>query len=280
MSSDENGRLLQVMEDLTQELRSARAEEALTRHLAKFAALGPEKVVEFWYCGCVPIKFFVPKAYLDIVQTHMMMSESFWDQATLEAFSPYIRGKNILDIGANVGSHSVFWGKIAGAKSIVAFEPIPETFEILRRNIELNQLTKVVKIHPFGLGERETTGDPWSEARNRMHAIIRAREDRAGAIKLRPLDGLSLAPFDFAKIDVEGHTEFLLKGAKQTLARFKPSLYVELWVSERPQNKQILESYGYEVLGSVEDSNYIFVHKDRSDEAEKLRPIINGPWTL
>lgn len=280
MSIDESGHLLQVMRELMQELQATRVDNASSRHLVKFATLGPDKIVDFWYCGCVRVQFYVPKAYLDIVQTHLMMTESFWDQATLEAFAPYIRGKNILDIGANVGNHSVFWGKIAGAKSITAFEPIPETFEILKRNIELNLLTKLVKVHSFGLGERETTGDPWSEARNRMHAIIRPRDDRAGAIKLRPLDGLSLAPFDFAKIDVEGHTELLLKGARQTLRRFKPTLYVELWVSERPQNKQILESLGYEVLGSVEDSNYIFVHRDRPDEAAKLRPIVNGPWSI
>lgn len=278
MSADKTAELIQKMEEFAQELRSVRDNEAIKQRLAKFATLGPDKIIEFWYSGCIRVRFYVPKAYLDIVQTHLMMTESFWDQSTLEAFSPFVRGKRILDVGANVGNHSVFWGKIAGAKSITAFEPMPETLEILRRNVQINQLTKIVNINSFGLGERETTGDPWSEARNRMHAIIKPREDRGGAIKIRPLDALSIESFDFAKIDVEGHTEFLFKGAQQTLARFKPTLYVELWVSERPQNKQILDSYGYQVLGSVEDGNYLFVHKDRPEEADKLRPIINGPW--
>lgn len=278
MSDDESLRLMPALQELIQELRSARADDALRLRYAKLATLGPSKIIEFWYSGCVRVQFYVPKAHLDIVQTHLMMSESFWDQDTLEAFSPYVRGRNILDIGANVGNHSVFWGRIAGAKSIVAFEPIPETFEILQRNVELNGLSKIVKIHPFGLGARETTGDPWSEARNRMHAIIRPREDRGGAVKIRPLDALSLTPFDFAKIDVEGHTALLLKGAERTLARLKPTLYVELWVSERPEAKAILDACGYQVLGSVEDSNYLFVHRDRPEDVETLRSIVSGPW--
>lgn len=278
MDSSNNAELQHAIETLTGEIRALRAEEISRQKFAKFGALGSDKTIDFWYAACIRVQFYLPKALIDIVQTHILMTETFWDQSTLEAFSPYIRGKDILDVGANIGSHSVFWGRISGAKSITAFEPMPETFAILKRNIELNRLSRIVKLHAVGLGEREASGDPWSEAHNRMHAIVRARDDRAGAIRIRPLDGLNLAPFDFAKIDVEGHTALLLKGAQRTLERLKPTLYVELWVSERPSAKQILDAYGYDVLGSVEDSNYLFVHRSRPDEVRALQSIVTGPW--
>ena len=208
------------------------------------------------------------------------MSESSWDQGTLEALGPLLQKRHVLDIGANVGNHSVFWGALSGAASIQAFEPIPETFNILKRNIELNKLSKIVKIHRCALGATNGTGDPASRGDNRMQATVSARTDASGAIPLRTLDSFDFRSVDFAKIDVEGHTSAMLKGAEATLRRHSPTLYIELFPFERQICKDYLDGLGYRVLGSIEDGNFLFVHGSKSEEAQRFQLVVKGAWTL
>nr|WP_316806871.1 FkbM family methyltransferase [Pedobacter agri] len=49
------------------------------------------------------------------------------------------------DIGANVGSYMILASGVGGAKSL-SFEPLPETFSILQKNMELNRLDDLVKL--------------------------------------------------------------------------------------------------------------------------------------
>ena len=246
--------------------------------LLKLLRLGPSNIIEFYYQGTVPFRFYVPKGDIDHIQSHYIMSESFWDQGTLEALAPVLRGKHVLDIGANVGNHSVYWGKLADVSSIQAFEPIPETFGILERNIELNGLKKTVKLHRCALGALNGTGDPTSRADNRMQAMVSTRSDTGGAIPVRTLDSFNLREVHFAKIDVEGHTIGMLQGSVATLKKFSPSLYIELFPFEANLCRDFLAEHGYEVMGSIEEGNFIFVHSSKTDDKQIFRNIVKGEW--
>lgn len=246
--------------------------------LLKLLRLGPSNIIEFYYQGTVPFKFYVPKGDIDHIQAHYLMSESFWDQPTLEALAPLLKGKHILDVGANVGNHSVYWGRLCGVASIHAFEPIPETFNILERNIELNGLRKTVKAHRCALGSVNGTGDPTSRADNRMQATVSTRGDAGGAISVQTLDSFNFRSVDFAKIDVEGHTIGMLKGSVETLKKHSPTMYIELFPFEAVECKNFLDNLGYEVLGSIEDGNFVFVHSSKSEERKGFGGAVRGPW--
>ena len=246
--------------------------------LLKQAHLEIRDVIKFYHNGTVPISFYVPKGAIDHIQTYQLMNESFWDLETLETLRPVIDGKHVLDVGANVGNHTVFWGCVAGAASIRAFEPIPETYAILERNVSLNNLSGIVETHRCALGAEDTTGDPTSRWDNMMQATVQSRSDARGSIRIRTLDSFMLRDAHFAKIDVEGHTRPMLEGSLDTLHRLKPVLYVELFPEERGACRDIVERLGYETLGSIEEHNYVFIHPDRNEGADQLRTMIKGAW--
>ena len=63
--------------------------------------------------------------------------------------------KLIVDAGANIGSFSIFAAAQAPHAKIIALEPFPNTLELLKNNIRLNNLESRVKIIPFGLGSKD-----------------------------------------------------------------------------------------------------------------------------
>ncbi|WP_066734303.1 FkbM family methyltransferase [Cupriavidus sp. D384] len=244
-----------------------------TRHLTitnlkllKMQTLGAEPIVTCSYNGMIPIKFFVPKAATDYIQGYQLYYENFWEVELLDKMKAFAKGKAILDIGANVGNHVIYWSRVAGAKGIKAFEPIPELFDILQRNIELNGIHNA-EAFELALGKERSFGQPVSHGSNRMQSEIFASQDESG-IKIAALDDLGVCDADFVKIDVEGHTLDLLHGAGKTLASLKPALFVELFEHEKDACMAILEGLGYSMLKALEDHNYFFVHKDRPFEGE------------
>ncbi|GMG90648.1 hypothetical protein Cmtc_18680 [Cupriavidus sp. TKC] len=246
-----------------------------TRHLAitqlkvtKLASLGADPVVSFFHNGTIPIRFFVPKAATDYIQGYHLFHESFWDVAHLQRTDSFVKGKAVLDIGANVGNHLVYWARVAGAKSITAFEPIPELFEILQRNISLNGVHNAEALN-VALGREESFGSAVSSGDNRMQSEVHATAvEAAGSIKIVALDELEIAEADFAKIDVEGHTLDLLHGATKTLRRLRPAIFVELFEHERKACHEILTGIGYEMRRAAADSNYLYVHPSRPFDGE------------
>jgi len=58
----------------------------------------------------------------------------------------------IIDVGANVGGTSIYWVKLYGAK-VLAFEPLSESFEIIRANISLNNLDDLITPYNLALGD-------------------------------------------------------------------------------------------------------------------------------
>lgn len=54
-----------------------------------------------------------------------------------------VRGKMVLDIGANIGDSAIFFA-LEGASKVMAFEPIPSNFIILEQNVELNSLNGII----------------------------------------------------------------------------------------------------------------------------------------
>jgi FkbM family methyltransferase len=131
-------------------------------------------------------------------------------------------GGTVIDIGANIGIFSLLAAQRAAR--VVSFEPGP-CFEWLARNIESNQLGKIIR--PFNsavgrdVGTRtflvqpeftansfyQTTGEPVTVACTTLRAII--DEQCAGRC-------------DFLKLDCEGaEFEILLEASDETLKRVR-----------------------------------------------------------
>lgn len=128
-----------------------------------------------------------------------------------------------IDGGAHVGTWSV--ALAARFKRVWAFEPVPQVFECLIRNVFNKRLVNGEVVLVFGaLGGATDCGMPVELPGASLGNYFAAY--KAGPIPSFPLDRLGLAP-DFIKLDLEGSECWALEGMRETLARCKPVVLVE-----------------------------------------------------
>ena len=154
-----------------------------------------------------------------------------WCESELALLGQLLQpGQVVLDVGANIGTHTVFFAKRVGPQGLVyAFEPQRLVFQNLCANIALNALTNVHAL-PVGLGEVPTTIkvpllSP-TEAHN-FGAYAIDGHALGEAVQLVRIDDLGLDRCHLIKVDVEGMEARVLQGAAQTIAQFHPVLFVE-----------------------------------------------------
>jgi FkbM family methyltransferase len=147
-------------------------------------------------------------------------------------------GMTFLDVGANEGIYSVFAARRVGAGGIVwAFEPSKREIGRLRRNAEYNGLD----VRVFEIGLSDVTSEADLLIAEDRHAGLntlgkipyeQVNQARLETIHLDALDEIvaknPLARLDMIKIDVEGAELRVLRGAAETLRRYRPLLLFEV----------------------------------------------------
>ena len=64
-----------------------------------------------------------------------------------------VKDQTVLDVGANIGDSSIYFA-LKGAKKIIAIEPFPANYELAKKNIELNNLQKIIDIDLAGCSNK------------------------------------------------------------------------------------------------------------------------------
>ena len=78
----------------------------------------------------------------------------YYEAETLEKWTPLLgRVRTLLDIGANLGNHTLYWSKYLHPARIVAFEPFLVNYKVLQQNIEENSLSGTVTPEMIAVGE-------------------------------------------------------------------------------------------------------------------------------
>lgn len=139
-------------------------------------------------------------------------------------------GSVVLDIGANLGAHTVPLARLTGPSGVVvAFEPQRILFQILCGNLAMNSLTNVFA-HPVALGrERGSCRIPFLDYGSELNfgGLEIDRSPEGETVSVVPLDQFRYPKVDVIKLDVEGFEQRVLEGAADTLDRCKPILYLE-----------------------------------------------------
>lgn len=163
----------------------------------------------------------------------------FYEPAMLEHIAHQAREGAYLDVGANIGNHTVFFAQHCPATVVHAFEPLDFIFANLAENIALNQLSNV-KLYRHGLGEQ--AGEFPTQMGNRVFQIT-----------CRRLDELRLTgPIAVVKVDIEGMESSFLRGAAETLRVERPLLYIEAHTSGEVQDlDRTLAALAYRRTGKV-----------------------------
>ena len=160
-----------------------------------------------------------------------------WCQTELEILTPLLRpGRYVLDIGAFIGSHTVYFAQQVGPHGrVYAFEPQRHAFQMLCGNVALNALTNVTCL-PCVVGReagwrRLGESSPTSVGNfGGTQALVVPSGEPTRVVRI---DDLELMRCDVMKIDVEGMETDVLAGAAATIDRFKPIIYCENNRAER-----------------------------------------------
>lgn len=142
-------------------------------------------------------------------------------------------GMVVLDIGANIGETSMAFSKLAGENGkVISFEPDPQTFERLKKHLDLNGCANVIRVHK-GLGQQEAELFlEEGEHNSGGNRIAPGKQTQGKKIEVTTLDRFieenNVAKVDFIKIDVEGYEYNVLLGALKTIDRYRPSFFIEL----------------------------------------------------
>jgi FkbM family methyltransferase len=150
-------------------------------------------------------------------------------------------GSLVLDIGANIGAHTLNLAQLVGPNGrVIAFEPTDYAFRKLSRNLELNpQLaSRVTACHCFLTGTDDdqvpaAIYSSWPLAQEAgLHAKHLGREMRTEAARARSLDSVLAELADrrvqLVKLDVDGFECDVLRGATALLRDVRPIFVMEL----------------------------------------------------
>lgn len=138
-------------------------------------------------------------------------------------------GMNVIEVGANMGTHSVDMARACAPGTFYAFEPQPRLFQIMAGNLALNNIDNALA-YPDGCGdaEGEASLPRIDYDQNGNFGAISLRDGGEGVrVRIRTIDNLELAACGLIKIDVEGFEPRVLRGAAETIRRCRPALYVE-----------------------------------------------------
>lgn len=151
-----------------------------------------------------------------------------------------------LDVGANIGSYSVLAAKVCGA-SVIALEPVPDTFDKLTRNLLINGIQDRVEANRAAVGEAPG-GLIFSADRDTMNQVVGADYDGASIqVQVVTLDELLKGrTAQVWKVDVEGFERQVLAGASQALA--DPDVALVLLEGEDADIKRTMLGHGFEEL--------------------------------
>jgi FkbM family methyltransferase len=168
----------------------------------------------------------------------------------------------IFDVGANIGYYSLLWASRMAAGGIIhAFEPVPSTFAWLSRNIALNHLDEVIKACNIGLGNAAGTlsifmPEFMGSGAASMRDLHPDEVTHKLEVKQETLDQYfsdsGLNRLDLIKVDVEGAELHVLQGGRNTIARYRPLIFLELL-------RKWAKPFGYhpnDVLGMLGEIGY------------------------
>lgn len=154
----------------------------------------------------------------------------------------------VVEAGANIGSHTLFFAKHLSAGAVYAIEAQRLAFQTLCGNMAINSISNAIC---FWSAAGATTGSitvpvvDYSTPNNfgGLNLYGHASGDR---VPLLMIDNLQLPRCELIKADVEGMEEEVLRGASKTIERFRPVLYLE---SDREDKRlslfQLIRSMGY-----------------------------------
>lgn len=196
----------------------------------------------------------------DAISSSIMKSGyPIWEEKLCNVMAEnYVPGTDMLDIGANLGLNTIYMNKIKQITGTVhLFEPQSDVFTMLKFN---TRNLKSRKLYNITLGGPKPEILSFSQQLNNVGGT-NIRTGTKGSVNVAsiPLDLISFDnPISFIKMDVEGAEYKVLLGARNTLAKFSPTLLIEISPETEKEVRHLLCDYGYKEVDHVGGIDYLF----------------------
>ena len=192
-----------------------------------------------------------------------------YEKATLNFIRKMFKGKKglvIFDVGANIGNHSLDFSTYAD--QVYSFEPLGFVFDVLKRNVEENDINNVILTNK-ALSVDAGMADIYVVKNNVGASGFYEKESQSEVVRVEKIVGddfcerEGIQRIDLLKVDVEGHEDEVLRGLIGSIKKFKPVIMIE-WVDQESIDKvnasslldELRKIYTISVLGNNKDEGY------------------------
>lgn len=211
-------------------------------------------------------------------------------------------GMTVVEVGANMGTHSVDMARACAPGTFYAFEPQPRLFQILCGNLALNGIANALA-YPDACGAEEGSAVlPWIDydKGGNFGGVSLGTDGRGLPVRVRTVDGLQLDQCGLIKIDVEGFEPRVIRGAADTIRRCRPILYVEndrkaqqqavidliaahdyrlFWHTPRLYSPANFRGESNNIYGHIVSLNMLCLPRERGDGVADQTEIDPANWT-
>ncbi|MAH09435.1 MAG: hypothetical protein CL961_07190, partial [Euryarchaeota archaeon] len=183
----------------------------------------------------------------DSIFDRIATEQTFYEEKLLEkARSLNLEGVYV-DIGANIGNHSIFFNRFCNSTKVYGFEIDESIFAILKKNMELNCSEDSYHLGEIGILDRKGFVDISNT--NYLNAGMTKIVNVEGSQReVDTLDNVMRGVENIAliKMDVEGFELQIIQGAKHILENQSPVIFAELATKkEFKLFKDAVSKFGY-----------------------------------
>ena len=169
-----------------------------------------------------------------------------WAQQEFDFFDLFLtENSNVIDVGANIGTHAVYFSRKCTNGNVIAIEPQIYIFEMLAANIIINGCYNTIPVHAGAASKagvaKMVNINPFVQHKiNYGEFKVNNDTDKGVETNLVTLDRyVDLNRFNLIKLDVEGLEVDVLNGAKKLLKEHQPYLYIEF--NNKKGNDELLD---------------------------------------
>ncbi len=194
---------------------------------------------------------FNPSIFFNDTVSNEMNIDGFYEKEQLEVIKPFLDNNIFLDIGSNLGNHTLYFNK--NFKEIYCFEPHPLSYSLLKLNTKYKSN---IKIFNFGLSEKSKTAN--IKIKSQKNISGENFKNNNDIDKDSITEDVFFKNFDelynfkdslsFIKIDVEGNELDVIKSMTKNLENNSANILLEFDVdnfSEKNEIISLLKSVGY-----------------------------------
>lgn len=213
------------------------------------------------------------KMFLDSLDSLRLSINGVYEEFETEIVKKIIKkGDVVVDVGANIGYYTLIFAKLVGKEGkVFAFEPEPTNFNILKKNVKINEYENVTLINKAVSNKTGKMTLDLDEINKGGHSISKNNSEKTIEIESIRLDDYFKTYYgkiNFIKLDIEGAEVEAIKGMSEILGKNEEA---NIMAEYNPQSLSNLGTNSEEYLTSL--MKFGFKIYDLDAGRKKMVPI-------